>query len=795
MMKKFISVLLIVALSFTMATPALAEKTPVKTAYTQDEMAQIVQDYDTQAALLDTMFNQSAGIGYWSLVEDIKTNHPWISAEIDAASWVIGEKVDEQRCAEILANLITMQQGELAEQVEQQNSFDDLKDGKEYALDLVNIAADFVGAGNMLKDISPVINAAVGGSNVLVENTDQAKYYQISIREYVKVKEFLSAVEQNAEHKELKQAAKKLQKANETLLQKRLNYWNDMTASQIKYTADFFVKNMSFALLKETDTYANDETVKWFVDESSNLVDKISSTISLGKFTFRMAMLAGDIGFGTSNTFNRYQEMKITADIASALAKANKKITVSTDNVTKETVAAIQQKCEYYKMQLVTHARGEYLIYHLVVNDAGVLSELTKLLDMFKKPEETREAWYQNQVKVLTRYNDILDDLMEVGVSDWLDDTIIAQCGGMYPVGTRKASFVFRKQNSQYYTFDKAPGWENRQGIVSANIGDLDDNGCSELLVLYMKYEDKLQKLYAAVYEKKNNSMKLQSTVQIGEYNAIDLTTANVGLITINDVTYIYTENESEGILVSYWFPEYQLFSYQNGRLYRALWLGQSGGGTSEIEYGMEKCSNSKAKIEKTTIWQDSLAEQFNGRVGLYNDMGYEEAFVAALQNYGFPTATEETKNNLPTYTGKMNVLCRVESNGVDDITNKVAKFSMIVTDLSGNNTSTEKPKDIVWEEKGPKVVLTEEQAKKIAYQHWGAPTSGRWVEDPDEEIPTEYSVHYAGVEETKTKAYYHYNLQWLVDDIVTGADRWSSIDYLYIDAETGECYSTLPQT
>ena len=65
-------------------------------------------------------------------------------------------------------------------------------------------------------------------------------------------------------------------------------------------------------------------------------------------------------------------------------------------------------------MLIVTHARGEYLIYQLLINDAGLLSDLRALFDAFKEPSETTESWYNGQVSIMLKYFDILNNIFTI---------------------------------------------------------------------------------------------------------------------------------------------------------------------------------------------------------------------------------------------------------------------------------------------------------------------------------------------------------------------------------------------
>lgn len=411
-MKKIISVILIFAICFCNLS-LIAFAKDVTPQYTDEEKNLIYQKYIAKEHMLNALFNDDTAVGYWRIVNNTEETGV-LSWAIDAASKIIGEYPDKQKYAEILSNLIMMQSGDLAEHIATQSEFDDLKDGIDYTMDIVDIAAEFVGGAHLLETISPIIDAATGGKEVVIDNIEQAKYYQTTIQDYSQSKLLLEAVNKYAKNDELKSVSSSLLKANDALLEKRLEYLSDTTASIANYDAKFFVENLSFDLLKTADLYQSDETVKWFVDCGSDLTDSILSIWSAGQFAFHMTMLAGNIGFGTANTFNRYQEMKVLADIANAIVEANHNVPTPPSYDSTDALTTIQTKCNYYKLLITTHARGEYLVYQLLVNDAGVLSNFRVLFDAFKAPNETTESWYNGQIDVMLKYYEDLNSMFVI---------------------------------------------------------------------------------------------------------------------------------------------------------------------------------------------------------------------------------------------------------------------------------------------------------------------------------------------------------------------------------------------
>lgn len=415
-MKKIFSVLLVITLCFSVLPISAFAQNDVND-YVDDEKEFIVLKYANNEHMLDTLFGSDTAIAYWSMVNDTEENG-FLKWSIEKASQIIGEYPDKQDYAEILANLIMMQSGDIAEQVQSQSQYDDLKDGFDYAMDIVDIAADFVGGAKLLETISPIIDVATGGAEIIIDNVEQAKYYETSIRDYAQSKLFLEAVHNYAENEELRSAASSLLVANDKLLESRLEYLSSSAATLADYEAEFFVENLSFALLKTADIYQSDETVKWYVDCGEKLSDSIGAILSAGTYAFHMTMLAGNIGFGTSDTFNRYQEMKIVSDVAGAIVKANSQIVIPKNAGADSVLTDIQTKCDYYKMLISTHARGEYLIYQLLVNDAGLLSDFRVLFDCFKEPGETTDSWYARQIGCMTDYYDILEGMFEASDDD-----------------------------------------------------------------------------------------------------------------------------------------------------------------------------------------------------------------------------------------------------------------------------------------------------------------------------------------------------------------------------------------
>lgn len=415
-MKKIISIFLVVIMCFSNHSHIALAKENVSE-YNAEDTEAIYKKYVYNEEMFEVLFNTDKTVYYWRMINNIEKDAT-LKWSIDVASQLIGEIPDKKKYAEILSNLIMMQSGDLIEQIEQQEKSEEFREGGRYAKNIIDIAKTFIGGAEILDSISPIIDAATGGVDVLIENKEQAQYYETTIRDYSQSKLFLEAVADYSGNDDLKSVASSLLDANDKLLEKRLEYIADSTETLANFEAQFFLENLSFELLKKADIYSTDDTVKWFVDCGSNLASSLLSMKAAGEFAFHMTMLAGDIGFGTTNTFNRYQEMKVIADIASAIVEANSRITIPLQHNESDTMSRIRTKCDYYRMLITTHARGEYLVFQLLIKDAGILSQLRVLFDSFKEPDETTEGLYNRQLDVMLEYIQILDNMFTEKIKD-----------------------------------------------------------------------------------------------------------------------------------------------------------------------------------------------------------------------------------------------------------------------------------------------------------------------------------------------------------------------------------------
>lgn len=473
MKKKVISLML--ATCF-LAVPSLYAAEATASTDSSARAEEIAAAFASSDPLLQETLCDDSSIGYWSVIHKLNENS-FLSWTLDSASSMVGQLPDERTYAELLSNLMTMQSGSLAEQIQNQGQFDNLESDADYIMDAADLALDLLGDQQDDILVTALGVSKDGLENVILENMESAGYYEIIFQDYSQSHLFLNAVSNYATNETLRNVATSLAKANDSLLLKRLEYLGEAAGNMAEFEANFFLDHLYWDLLKSTDLYQTDETVKFFVDEGAILKESLSGLIQAATTAFNFTILAGDIGFGTTNVYNRYQEMKALADVASALSKAAGTVSIPEGNaVQKED--AIRQKCDYYQALIATHARGEYLLYQLLMYDAGGISDMRWLIEYITKPENSTDDWYAGQVRALLEFENLLNNLFAgAEQSQWL----------VTSKKTYSATGDLKSETSYTYTADGLLAEENTGGM--AHTYQYDENGCVTVHTVQNNYD------------------------------------------------------------------------------------------------------------------------------------------------------------------------------------------------------------------------------------------------------------------------------------------------------------------
>lgn len=315
--------------------------------------------------------------------------------------------IEEEKYMEVLINIMAISEHDNASDMAIQNQQDNLKTFQDYAMDIAEMGANAasVMTGNpSVGELGENLSTAISGLNTLVENTDNwigaLSDLETIVQNYEKHKIFLSAIESESEGA-LKQAATKLQNAMSTAMKIKLDTYTEISDENFENYSEFFFEDIFFKALKNVPEYTADDTFAFFVDGGSFVVGKfsvLSASWDLGK---QIGTLIGNIAVGGENLINRVREIKVATDIRRALSISmmNQSAQFATDYSSNETQKTLYEEVKRYvalsEYMINCDMRGEYCMYSIVANDAGLLSWFNK------ESAEESEQWYYDSCEIL----------------------------------------------------------------------------------------------------------------------------------------------------------------------------------------------------------------------------------------------------------------------------------------------------------------------------------------------------------------------------------------------------------
>ena len=406
-MKRILAAMLIISMTAGM-TLQNVKASDEEIYYSESQIESIAQNYTENESLFEKCLCSEEGIAYWKMMHKINADHAFTWA-LDISSKMIEEYPDKKRYAEILSCLISMQTGNVVEQVSEQSRFDHLKNTEDVIWDAAGLANELIGKTGVIGSVNDIVGSVFDGASTIIESKEIAKYYETVYQDYAESTMFLDAIVSYSENSELKDVAENLKKAGDNLLAKRVEYLADVNGEWGEFGVDIFYDNLGIDLLKQSDIYKTDANVKFFTDKAIEITEQFSDV----KLTFDGMLCLGNLAAGTNNTYNRYQEMKAVADISDALVKASEAVEVPKDT-TADKINALNEKCYYYKSLIVNHARGEYLVHQLLMKDAEGVSSFRWLQEYFSGNGMKTDEWYDSQIEVLVKCYDTINNIFHV---------------------------------------------------------------------------------------------------------------------------------------------------------------------------------------------------------------------------------------------------------------------------------------------------------------------------------------------------------------------------------------------
>ncbi|MDO4619541.1 MAG: YARHG domain-containing protein [Lachnospiraceae bacterium] len=251
--------------------------------------------------------------------------------------------------------------------------------------------------------------------------------------------------------------------------------------------------------------------------------------------------------------------------------------------------------------------------------------------------------------------------------------------------------------------------WDNdRQGLVSANCVDLNNDGTPELLVTYLAKDPKSKvdsgetAMYAAMYSvnEKWDGVEWKNTIRLFGDNNTYYHYCLGGLVNIGDRRYLLVQEISNAYFADGHNVDYVFYSYNGEELREYFRVAKTDGGTSGIAYKLVKTAADGTETENL-LWADgeylamnSEAKSANADAGTGLEAGFSMLGLAApkLAKYADSDLNlyNNTEETFPTYFGTdvqkdvfEYVVSGTENNGARDMTVTLTDYSNLEAHLT----------------------------------------------------------------------------------------------------------------
>lgn len=424
-MKKIISMILIIVLLLTICTPVSAKETSDNNFHSISKKNLL----DYLQGDMPKLLVISSNYGYMMFIKEFK-NNVWSKNLFETTDKLIntGTKPDKQKYMEVLINIIATYDLDNASNISEQKKRDNLKDFKDYAVDYAEASSKavsmMVGNNPAAKELETFISTAISGLSTLMTNTDNwiegLSNLETIVQNYASHDKFLEMIEKKS-NGHLKEAARTLRMGMAEAIEIKLNTYNEISNENFENYQEFFFSDVFFNGLKYTKEYESDEALKFLVDSGNNLISKISmlkGSWELGKL---VGILVGDFAVGGEDLINRVLEMMALYDISSVLKNEVLEIGNEFKENSNNIEANIVNDYVSFSQYLIgCRIRGEYCLYSIVANDAGLLSWFNK------KSTKKAKEWYDTKTeKILAIQRELLKIMKKNQDYTWIVEPTI----------------------------------------------------------------------------------------------------------------------------------------------------------------------------------------------------------------------------------------------------------------------------------------------------------------------------------------------------------------------------------
>lgn len=411
MKKRMISFILVIIMLFSVFTPVYASNSEYKqpiSAYGDEMLEYLLTDNHKLLIIRDNY-------GYMQFADKFRQNAASLFLlEMTDLLIQTGMEPDKSKYIEVLINIMGTYELDNATDISTQKSMDNLKSVQDYAMDIVDIgtkAVSFMVANNPeVSEFEEAISTAIGRMSTLKDDinnwVEALSNLETIVEDYSKYDDFLELIEQKSTG-ELKEAASTLRSGMRKAFTIKLDTYGEVSDDNFDNFSELFFSDIFWKVLKQTEDYEKDETLKEVVDAGDSFVSKIEDLINSWELALGIGKLVGNVTVGAENLVNRVLEIFALSDISAILQLEVTELSIDFFEKigTQEEAKSIDQYELFAQYLIGCRIRGEYCLYSIVANDAGLLSWFNK------KSAEEAKNWYETKAdKIL----DIQKELLKV---------------------------------------------------------------------------------------------------------------------------------------------------------------------------------------------------------------------------------------------------------------------------------------------------------------------------------------------------------------------------------------------
>lgn len=386
-LRKMLVVLLAVLMLAGSVVPVSADEDIADTNYVDQTYNYLYYERDEQ--LKDDRYysyeqfvdNVDNGGGLWDMSQQMAETTLDLDYEPDTNDYVSG-----------LSNILALTVDPSLSSLNTLSEQDDLNDGSDYAMDLMDLGMDVVGDFLGSKDqdvaskVTDIVNNFVASGESAAENIVYVEQMNQIVLQYAAYDQLLAQIEANSDG-ELKEAAAAMRNAGDAVFE---------------YTVNNFVEFTMEGLVDHSMTFLDfftEDTIQSLAEDGLDAGVLSTLNEAYGKFQVvqDLVQIGGDVILNAEDAAYRTREMRVLSDIADAASDALEDLEddyMDLYSKDKATRSDAKECVDMSQFLLMTRRRGEYCLYNLIREDSGVLSLL------FGGDDEV-DAWYRKVTEYL----------------------------------------------------------------------------------------------------------------------------------------------------------------------------------------------------------------------------------------------------------------------------------------------------------------------------------------------------------------------------------------------------------